>query len=95
MGYYRVNYDEATWEQLTSSLASLSNINRAGLADDALNLARAGLLRPAQVPSDGPPISYYYRYMYRKTPLVRQWTLTSTPFSLSLLKLYTGLQYNI
>ncbi len=49
MGYYRVNYDEATWEQLTSSLASLSNINRAGLADDALNLARAGLLRSAQV----------------------------------------------
>jgi hypothetical protein len=49
MGYYRVNYDEATWHQLTSSLASLSNINRAGLADDALNLARAGLLRSAQV----------------------------------------------
>jgi hypothetical protein len=49
MGYYRVNYDEATWQQLTSSLASLSNINRAGLADDALNLARSGLLRSAQV----------------------------------------------
>jgi hypothetical protein len=49
MGYYRVNYDEATWHQLTSSLASLSNINRAGLADDALNLARAGLLRSAKV----------------------------------------------
>jgi hypothetical protein len=52
MGYYRVNYDEATWEQLTSSLASLSNINRAGLADDALNLARAGLLRSSEVHSD-------------------------------------------
>jgi hypothetical protein len=44
MGYYRVNYDEATWVQLTASLSSLSNINRAGLADDALYLARAGQL---------------------------------------------------
>ncbi len=73
MGYYRVNYDEATWHQLTSSLAFLSNINRAGLADDALNLARAGLLRSAQVHSDGPAISYYYRYMYSVCTLVQHY----------------------
>jgi aminopeptidase N len=44
MGYYRVNYDGDTWLQLSGSLSSLSNINRAGLIDDALNLARAGQL---------------------------------------------------
>ncbi|KAK7063250.1 hypothetical protein SK128_000615 [Halocaridina rubra] len=47
-GYYRVNYDSATWkmlhEQLKSNHSVIHLINRAQLLDDALNLARGGLL---------------------------------------------------
>jgi aminopeptidase N len=49
-GYYRVNYDESNWELLASHLLHspprdvLSAATRAQLLDDALNLARAGIL---------------------------------------------------
>ena len=47
-GYYRVNYDERNWkliiDQLNSDHESIHVINRAQIIDDALNLARAGLL---------------------------------------------------
>lgn len=47
-GYYRVNYDEGNWnslkEQLNSDHTQLIGADRAGLLDDALNLARAGNL---------------------------------------------------
>ncbi|KFB52689.1 AGAP003695-PA-like protein [Anopheles sinensis] len=47
-GYYRVNYDEASWNRLVGVLNSdrfdtdLPVINRAQLVDDVANLARAG-----------------------------------------------------
>ena len=44
MGYYRVNYSPNIWQVLTDSFQDLPNICRAQLIDDALNLARAGLL---------------------------------------------------
>lgn len=47
-GYYRVNYEVEMWGQLTEQLhrnhTVLLPANRAGLIDDALNLARARLL---------------------------------------------------
>ena len=47
-GYYRVNYDEANWRMLIKALnedhTQIHVINRAQLIDDALNLAKAGLL---------------------------------------------------
>jgi len=47
-GFYRVNYDEQNWQliinQLKSNASEIHIINRAQLMDDALNLARAGLL---------------------------------------------------
>lgn len=48
-GYYRVNYDEKNWDLLATYLKSddyknITEINRAQLIDDALNLARAGYL---------------------------------------------------
>lgn len=48
-GYYRVNYDKENWKLLNDYLNSnnytkLSPITRAQLIDDALNLARVGLL---------------------------------------------------
>ncbi|XP_064595778.1 glutamyl aminopeptidase-like [Liolophura sinensis] len=47
-GFYRVNYQESMWAKLTKQLRDdhtlISQSNRAGLIDDALNLARAGLL---------------------------------------------------
>ncbi|CAG0903835.1 unnamed protein product [Darwinula stevensoni] len=47
-GYYRVNYDEKNWEALNKTLSEshevIHVINRAQILDDALNLARAGLL---------------------------------------------------
>ncbi|XP_046398919.1 aminopeptidase N isoform X2 [Ischnura elegans] len=48
-GFYRVNYDPTNWKMLIAQLESdrftdLNSINRAQLLDDALNLARAGLL---------------------------------------------------
>ncbi len=47
-GYYRVNYDKRNWEllikQLNDDHQSIHVINRAQIIDDALNLARAGLL---------------------------------------------------
>ncbi|XP_077450231.1 thyrotropin-releasing hormone-degrading ectoenzyme-like isoform X1 [Stigmatopora argus] len=47
-GYFRVNYDLANWklliQQLHANLQVVSVGNRAGLIDDAFNLARAGYL---------------------------------------------------
>jgi hypothetical protein len=49
-GFYRVNYDLRNWRLLTEYLmdrehfTQIGVINRAQLLDDALNLARAGLL---------------------------------------------------
>lgn len=48
-GYYRVNYDRKNWQLIIKHLNStnykdIPTINRAQLVDDALNLARAGLL---------------------------------------------------
>ena len=47
-GYYRVNYDARNWQligqQLMSKHGAISVINRAQIMNDALNLARAGLL---------------------------------------------------
>lgn len=52
-GYYRVNYDLHNWklliQQLHNNLQIISVGNRAGLIDDAFNLARAGYL-PQGVP---------------------------------------------
>ena len=42
-GYYRVNYDQASWKSLVKNLGNLSDITRAQLIDDAFNLARADL----------------------------------------------------
>ncbi|XP_015605963.1 aminopeptidase N [Cephus cinctus] len=49
IGYYRVNYDETNWCMLIEYLKSVNfekipAINRAGLLDDAFNLARAGYI---------------------------------------------------
>lgn len=46
-GYYRVNYDEATWNEIKNALSepnwgNIHQINRAEIVDDLLNLARAG-----------------------------------------------------
>ena len=46
IGYYRVNYDKETWQQLINLLNSeefskIGDVNRAQLIDDLLNLARA------------------------------------------------------
>lgn len=48
-GYYRVNYDYKTWQDITDFLKSdkystIHEINRAALIDDLLNLGRAGQL---------------------------------------------------
>jgi len=47
-GYYRVNYDEKNWKliikQLNENHMKIHVINRAQIIDDALNLARSGLL---------------------------------------------------
>ncbi|XP_068233228.1 aminopeptidase N-like [Palaemon carinicauda] len=47
-GYFRVNYDSNTWKLLNSQLKQdhsvIHAINRAQILDDALNLARAGVL---------------------------------------------------
>ncbi|EFX67103.1 hypothetical protein DAPPUDRAFT_203789 [Daphnia pulex] len=47
-GYYRVNYDAHNWkligQQLMTNHTAISVINRAQIMNDALNLARAGLL---------------------------------------------------
>ncbi|XP_062552092.1 aminopeptidase N isoform X2 [Armigeres subalbatus] len=40
-GYYRVNYDYASWKKLTTSFPSLPALTRSQLVDDAFNLARA------------------------------------------------------
>ncbi|KAM8884268.1 thyrotropin-releasing hormone-degrading ectoenzyme-like [Synchiropus picturatus] len=52
-GYFRVNYDLPNWklliQQLHTNLQIISVGNRAGLIDDAFNLARAGYL-PQGVP---------------------------------------------
>ncbi|XP_023722517.1 aminopeptidase N isoform X2 [Cryptotermes secundus] len=49
IGFYRVNYDEHNWNLLTNYLKSedyekIPPVNRAQILDDALNLARAGIL---------------------------------------------------
>lgn len=47
-GYYRVNYDKQNWEliikQLNEDHTKIHVINRAQIIDDAINLARSGLL---------------------------------------------------
>ena len=48
-GFYRVNYDNASWYRIIDVLNSknyqnIHVLNRAALVDDLLNLARAGLL---------------------------------------------------
>jgi len=47
-GYYRVNYDEKNWKmiikQLNEDHMKIHVINRAQIIDDAINLARSGLL---------------------------------------------------
>jgi len=47
-GYYRVNYDKQNWNMLAKQLmkdhTSIHVINRAQIIDDALNLAKSGLL---------------------------------------------------
>ncbi|XP_029858880.1 thyrotropin-releasing hormone-degrading ectoenzyme isoform X2 [Aquila chrysaetos chrysaetos] len=52
-GYFRVNYDTRNWRllinQLTRNHEVISVSNRAGLIDDAFNLARAGYL-PQNIP---------------------------------------------
>ena len=48
-GYYRVNYDDENWKMIIKQLnvdhTKIHVINRAQLIDDALNLARVGLLK--------------------------------------------------
>lgn len=49
VGYYRVNYDSNLWKEITTVLklqnfGGLSDINRAQLLDDVMNLARANEL---------------------------------------------------
>ena len=45
-GYYRVNYDQNNWELIIAQLKKdhrvISNINKAQLIDDSMELARAG-----------------------------------------------------
>ncbi|XP_049694530.2 membrane alanyl aminopeptidase isoform X1 [Helicoverpa armigera] len=49
-GYYRVNYDDALWERIIEALEEpeirdrIHPLNRATLVDDALNVARKGIL---------------------------------------------------
>ncbi|KAK7027938.1 hypothetical protein SK128_026273 [Halocaridina rubra] len=47
-GYYRVNYDENNWnlliQQLRDNHTVIHTVNRAQIIDDAMNLAKAGLL---------------------------------------------------
>lgn len=47
-GYYRVNYDENNWDLLAKQLKAdhraIHVVNRAQIMDDALNLAKSGLL---------------------------------------------------
>ncbi|XP_076292003.1 uncharacterized protein LOC143214621 isoform X2 [Lasioglossum baleicum] len=48
-GFYRANYDNASWYRIIDVLNSkdyrnISDVNRAAIVDDSLNLARAGLL---------------------------------------------------
>lgn len=48
-GYYRVNYDDTLWNALDQALMSddfdgIDPLNRAQLIDDAMNLARAGII---------------------------------------------------
>jgi len=48
VGYYRVNYDQRNWQLLAQQLdldhRAIHVINRAQILDDALNLAKSGLL---------------------------------------------------
>ena len=44
MGYYRVNYSPALWDEIIENFPKLSNVVRAQLVDDALFLSRIGEL---------------------------------------------------
>lgn len=48
-GYYRVNYDKTTWQEIKKSLYTLNwdgihELNRAQIVDDLFNFARAGVM---------------------------------------------------
>ncbi|XP_060526993.1 uncharacterized protein LOC132702418 [Cylas formicarius] len=54
IGFYRVNYDYASWSKLGAALSranfsDIHEINRAQIVDDAFNLARAGYLPYSRV----------------------------------------------
>lgn len=49
-GYYRVNYDDSTWDAIHKALhsanwGSIHELNRAQIVDDLLNFARADILK--------------------------------------------------
>uniref|UniRef100_A0A8D8FLW3 Aminopeptidase N n=4 Tax=Culex pipiens TaxID=7175 RepID=A0A8D8FLW3_CULPI len=44
-GYYRVNYDYASWKKLTNNFPNLPPVTRSQLVDDAFNLARAEFIQ--------------------------------------------------
>ena len=44
MGYYRVNYSPALWDEIIENFSKLPNVVRAQLVDDALFLSRIGEL---------------------------------------------------
>ncbi len=44
MGYYRVNYSPALWDEIIENFPKLPNVVRAQLVDDALFLSRIGEL---------------------------------------------------
>ena len=90
-GFYRVNYDATNWRLLAADLAALSGLQQAGLVDDALALAGAGLLGydvplglVQRLPRDRPSLAWvaalpwFSRMSHGK---VGHWRLTDSPDS--------------